>query len=138
QAWRWYREMLNHYAVSTLVNLVSENVTADLASLRKEFRFKKRGAWINVGGQLIHETDLNQLKEGIRNRTILSWQHVHERYLELGASYPVDKANHAWLTLLELNEIARDQIAAQWPALIERSVKTMDQLAAGSLSSREK
>src|SRR5690606_31262027 len=106
--------------------------------LKKNFRFTERGNWLNVGGQLIREEDVEALKEDIRQQRIKSWDEIHKRYLELGAAYPMDKANHAWLTLLEANAIREEELPALWPSFLERSAETMQKLADGAHASREK
>lgn len=139
QAYRWYREMLHHYGVSALLEHFSENELTDLAAFTaEEFRFSQRGNWINAGGQLLHESDLEQLKTDIKEGKIGSWNDVHERYSELGRSYKADKLNHAWLSLLEINGITGTELQASWPDLLKRSVETMQKLAEGAYSSREK
>src|SRR3546814_13730118 len=50
----------------------------------------------------------------------------------------MDKANHAWLTLLEINEISEEEFAGKWPSFLERSVKIMQKLADNVFTSREK
>ncbi len=142
-AYRWYAEIVHHYAVSTLVNQLAATDPAGpsdqhLADLKKNFRFTERGNWLNVGGQLIREEDVEALKEDIRQQRIKSWDEIHKRYLELGAAYPMDKANHAWLTLLEANAIGEEELPALWPSFLERSAETMQKLADGAHASREK
>ncbi|QEC54029.1 uncharacterized protein DUF4954 [Anseongella ginsenosidimutans] len=138
QAYRWYAEMLHHYGVSTLVHHFSGKAAADLLALREDFRFSSRGSWVNVGGQLIHEQDLEQLKDDIKQGRISSWDEIHARYLELGTAYPADKLNHAWLTLLEVNGAGEEELLSLWPSFLERSVETMERLAEGVHTSREK
>ncbi|HYH56879.1 MAG TPA: hypothetical protein VD772_09725, partial [Anseongella sp.] len=138
QAYKWYTEMLHHYGVSTLLEHFQEDAPLDLAALPGKFRFRDRGNWINAGGQLIHQADLEQLKADIKQGAIGSWNGVHERYAELSRLYETDKLNHAWLTLLEINGIDERELAESWPALLARSVETMQKLADGAYSSREK
>ena len=44
--------------------------------------------WINVGGQLIRETRLEQLKKNILRGIVKSWSEVHNFYLEEAKQYP--------------------------------------------------
>src|SRR3546814_17631248 len=60
QAWYWYREMLHHYAVRTLVNILLEDKEAVRASPRNKFRFHERGNMINVDGQIIQTSQLDR------------------------------------------------------------------------------
>lgn len=141
KAYSWYLEILHHYAVSTILNYGEEDAAGSgliQKKVREQFRFKQRGNWINVGGQLIHEKDLGKLKNDIKQGTLDSWEAVHGRYKELGKAYPFDKLNHAWNTLLELNQTDEREVASAWPAFLERSADTMQRLAEGAYASREK
>src|SRR5690606_18871118 len=100
QAYHWYRKMIQYYGVSTLVHYLSESGEALNPSLIKKFRFDNLGNWINVGGQLIHEADLEGLKQAVKQHEINSWEGVHARYQQLGEAYVLDKVSHAWRALL--------------------------------------
>jgi hypothetical protein len=51
--------------------------------------------WMNVGGQLCTESQIQGLRDQIRNLSIASWDAVHEQYRVLGTAYDREKCLHA-------------------------------------------
>jgi hypothetical protein len=90
ESWLAYGEMLHHYAASHIVSdlgspAVSERGTTPRVS-----------AWVNLGGQLVPETDVDLLRRHIADGSLTSWTQIHQRYDELHQRYPQDVVTHAW------------------------------------------
>ena len=64
----------------------------------------KNDNWINTGGQLIPENDLNKLKSDICENQVKSWNEDHDRYKQIGNDYPLQKARHAFGVLSKVIE----------------------------------
>lgn len=87
ESWTAYGEMLHHYAAS---HIVSDPQGAGRSS---ESRIS---AWVNLGGQLVPETDVDTLRRDIASGALASWHDIHRRYDELYQRYPHDLTTHAW------------------------------------------
>jgi hypothetical protein len=58
--------------------------------------------WVNLGGQLAADPDVEALLAGIRAGQHHSWPQIHRAYDALWAAYPLQKQRHALATLLDL------------------------------------
>lgn len=93
-AYHAYGDMLIHYAMASVIEKenIPEILTAQSA-IRKEF------SWVNLGGQLMRESDLDSLRADIRDGHLDSWKSIHCRYDEIWNRYPEDKWCHAYACL---------------------------------------
>src|SRR3546814_570444 len=82
-----------------------KKLVADLSRKRLE-----RTEWLNVGGQLIPEEDVLELRKNIRSNEIKSWDAVHEYYVEEGERYEEKKTLHAITALLEIERITISKV----------------------------
>ena len=98
-AYHAYGDMLIHYAMSSIMD--DENLTInDIRRMVAETRGSKfEKQWINLGGQLVTEEDLDILRQDICNGTLDTWNDIHHRYNELWERYPTDKLRHALYAL---------------------------------------
>ena len=60
--------------------------------------------WVNIGGQLIAEQDMQQLIADIENGTLDSWKAIHNRFDSLWEAYPEAKRRHAYQVLCHLSQ----------------------------------
>ena len=90
-----YEEMLVFYAMKTLENgeCRVENV---------ECRKACSSRWVNIGGQLVSEPDMEQLIADVESGVIGSWTQLHERMDALWQDYPAQRAAHAYGVLCRL------------------------------------
>ena len=77
KAYRAYRDMLHYYGLKTLMNYLEQHPGMNWKQLKDIFSGSKRTKWFNLGGQLIRQSDLESLKEAIRNNVFNSWDDVH-------------------------------------------------------------
>ena len=87
-AYHAYGDMLIHYAMSCVLSDGRRTINDIKSPLTEQ-------TWINLGGQLVKESDLNALRHDIRNGTLDSWDAIHHRYDELWSRYAEDKLRHA-------------------------------------------
>ena len=94
-AYHAYGDMLIHYAMSNIMN--NEACKEQWKDIRnfKATTTDTEQQWINLGGQLVMECDIDALRRDIRNGTLDSWEAIHNRYNELWKRYPTDKLRHA-------------------------------------------
>lgn len=91
-AYHAYNDMLLHYAMTN----VMENMEGlkNLGSLETAGNPAK-SLWVNLGGQLMMNRDLDRLRSDIRSGRLDSWRAIHRRYDKLWERYPTDRLHHA-------------------------------------------
>ena len=87
-----YEDMLVFYAMKTLANNQCPAGTCPGAPHE----------WLNIGGQLISQPDMETLIADVENGTIGSWHELHERMDSLWQSYPSQRQAHAYGILCHL------------------------------------
>lgn len=125
KAYHAYADMLHYYAVSNLVEYFKSNKKATLKTMNISFTYDRKSHWINLGGQLIPEINVDQLRHDIRKSKLKSWDDIHNRYNELWQEYPFEKQKHAYAVLCNLlntNSISIDQ----WNAAIDKAIIIQD------------
>ena len=88
-----YEDMLVFYAMKTLDN-------PEISIFN--FQFSIPTDWVNIGGQLVSKTDMEQLIADVENGTIGSWQQLHDRMDVLWKAYPAQREAHAYGVLCRL------------------------------------
>ncbi len=115
-----YADMTHYYAVKNLLNFMKTNPKDTFDSMRKKLKNDRKTAWINVGGQLIPEKDVDQIRADIGAEKLSGWKEIHDRYNTLWEQYPLEKQKHAFASLCALlgtNDLSREQ----WTAALEKA-----------------
>lgn len=135
-----YKQMIKVYACTEMLKHIQENKLSDFESLKKTLKANSsRSRWINVGGQLIQENDLNTLKKNIKSGKIRSWDEVHLFYQKQGKLYEYNKLQHAYSSLLELLNIGTKQFTPQlFGQLLNEMLLTKEWMTKGIYESRAK
>ncbi len=94
KAYKIYEDFILYYIFKTLL-LYSNKTSIQISSILEKQYKSKNSRWLNIGGQLVQEKDLNSLKNDIKNNVLKSWDEVHARYRELSESYEHEKVKHA-------------------------------------------
>ena len=90
-----------------------------------------------MGGQLMKESDVDELRADIGNGVLDSWAAIHGRYDSKWEQYPMDKLNHAYACYCELYGL--DKMTAQeWLAAIEEEKRIRKFICDQVRASREK
>jgi hypothetical protein len=139
RAWQTYREMAHYYTIRTLVLRMHAQNLGSVEELKDDLSAARRGAWINMGGQLIREEDVQALIQDIIDGKIASWGHLHETYADLWERYPRHKAEHALASLLDLHGLTMDSLdSGCWLDFLDQAVATGFRIAEWTSHSREK
>jgi hypothetical protein len=139
-AYRNYNRLIRYYCVRELFNLKPKGKNwLDYLRSRCQKIENKPGAWINVGGQLLREQSLEQLKKNISNGKVNSWDQIHDWYYQQSDRYPIDKLDHALSVLLLItgctaNQMSRNKLLS----LLEEAEDTQHWMMAQIRRSREK
>ena len=96
-----YEDMLVFYAMKNLTASGLEVPSIDFTSNERQDK------WVNIGGQLISQSDMNQLINDIEAGKINSWEDVHARFDSLWNDYSVTKNRHAYQILCDFLNISQ-------------------------------
>ncbi len=117
RAYHAYGDMLVHYAMTNAMEYLEANPGETFTSLSAFLKSRRQREWINLGGQLMTETEFDRLRADIRSGKLASWKDIHKRYNDIWRRYPVDKLRHAYLSLCDL--MGLDHLdAAAWSQVI--------------------
>ena len=134
-----YRRMIHYYGVKVLVDYCTDNDLRSLAGLRDDIGPAQRSKWVNVGGQLMLEQDVEAICAKVVSNEIDSWDSLHAEYLRLWEKYPRDKAGHALACLAEIAGASVDELDdAQWRGLLNEACDIRRDMTERTYASREK
>ena len=137
KAWNAYREMLHHYAFSNILEYSGSVPKAGFAEINKKLSGPRQKDWINIGGQLVQEKDLDKLRKDIGSGKLKDWPSIHVRYDELWDEYPLQKQKHAWALFCMLYETEKPDIK-QWKEAAEKAAAIQDYICAQVRKTRKK
>jgi len=139
-AYHVFEDIVRFYGVKHLLELIHEQQPASLADLRKGIPAKlSRGNWVNIGGQLMPETDLTDIKNKILKQKIRSWDDLHELYRSKGQAYSKQKQLHALAALSDISQLPLNKLDEhQLAYLLNAAVTTKEWITKGIHDSRAK
>lgn len=139
-AYHLFRELIHYYGTLHLLKLVKEQKIKSLDTLLAALPSKtKKTNWVNLGGQLVTEEELQQLKERIRSGKIKSWDEVHAHYILLGNKYASNKTAHALAALAEISGLNLKKINQhQLSQLLTDAITTKEWMTKGIYDARAK
>ncbi|POY35992.1 DUF4954 domain-containing protein [Solitalea longa] len=105
EAYDSYREMIHYFAIKTLIQYARTHKLSTLQQITARLGETKRCKWINLGGQLVAEHDLVELKNKIKDGSLSSWNKIHDHYNYLQRFYEQRKAEYAFAALKELHQV---------------------------------
>ena len=99
----------------------------------------QRSQWLNIGGQLIQKTEVENLKRNIKSGKVKSWDELHNFYRQHGIAYTTDKLNHGYTSLLEILNITPKQFTPTLlKELLQQALVTKAWMCKGIFDSRAK
>ncbi|MBN1482702.1 DUF4954 family protein [candidate division KSB1 bacterium] len=132
-----YGDMLHYYAMKNILQYIKNNKGASLEKMNQEFARERERLWVNLGGQLVLNSDVEQLRRDIDDGTLATWNDIHARYDALWRSYPLQKQQHAFATLLHLTE-SNTLSRKQWHDALDKAVKIQEYINKRVFESRKK
>lgn len=137
EAYNAYGDMLHYYAVKNLLNYLKINPKAKFSSMCKMLNRNREGKWVNLGGQLILQEDINKLRKDIGSGKLTKWEKIHDRYNNLWVKYPLAKQRHAFAALCEL--LGTDELTKeQWEEALDKAVRIQEYICEQVYISRKK
>jgi hypothetical protein len=137
RAYHAYKDMIHYYGVKNLIEYLKTNTDGTFASMCTALNNDRRMQWVNLGGQLIPATDVDQLRSDIGSGTLASWKEIHDRYNALWAAYPLEKQKHAYASLCAVLG-TKQLMHGQWIAALDRSVTIQEYIRDQVYLSRKK
>ena len=115
-----YCDMLHYYGIKNLMEYMNVNPEADLSLMCQSLKGKRKKKWVNLGGQLIPEEDVDQMRADIGSCQLTKWTEIHQRYDTLWEKYPSEKQKHAYETLCEI--LGTDILTKeQWVSALDKA-----------------
>ena len=122
RAYRAYRQMLHHYAMKNLLAYMREHPDAGSAEMCQALSGPREKCWVNLGGQLVANGDLERLLADISSGRLGDWDEIHQAYDRLWEAYPLARQRHACAVLLEL--LQADTLTDEaWRGAVDRAVE---------------
>lgn len=138
QSYRLFQELIVCYAMENLLRIFEERRPQSFEEwMNLVPKNPKRTAWANVGGQLMEEGALNDLKEKIVAGKIKSWDAVHRFYQQQGKDYGKQKLKHAMASLYECSGTKR-LTPQSLKAFLAQYIAVKEWMAEGIYESRAK
>jgi hypothetical protein len=92
---------------------------------------------VNLGGQILQQKDMDQLRTDIGSGKLKTWKEIHRRYDRLWQKYPHDKQKHSYSILCEL--AGTDRInEEQWSSSLKRLLEIQQYISDQVYISRKK
>ncbi|MGA3287249.1 MAG: DUF4954 family protein [Bacteroidota bacterium] len=132
-----YADMIHYYAVKNLIEYLKTNSGSTFAAMCKILKGSRQIKWTNLGGQLIPEKDVDQIRSDIGSGKLAGWKDIHNRYNTLWQQYPLEKQKHAFASLCALlgtDDLTREQ----WNAALDRAVTIQEFICDQVYISRKK
>lgn len=146
--WQAYREMLNLYAVRSLLDWLDAAAEPTLEAMHAALAGPRETRWENLGGQLVPGAKADALRADVRAGRLADWDAVHARYRALADECPADRGRHAYAVLLALQGIdlpAKAEAGAPaaltpelWRAALDAAETTQRQMLDRAVASRRK
>lgn len=137
KAYHAYNDMIHYYAVKNLLDYMDKNSKPSFNTMKNEMEGCYDSSWVNFGGQLIPEKDVDCLRSDIRSGDISSWEEIHNRYNSFYKEYAVEKQKHAYAVLCSI--IQTDKLTEKlWLLAIERAVEIQEYISEQVYITRKK
>ena len=125
KAYLAYGDMLHYYAANTLLHFMENNPDKSFDDMCSILQDNASHRWVNFGGQLIPENDVDKLRSDIGSGNLSSWENIHKRYDRLFANYPLEKQKHAFNILLQITK--QNKLTADlWTYAIDKAVEIQE------------
>ncbi len=140
EAYHLFRNMIRYYTVLQALHFIENSTTKTFAPFLKKLPAPgSLYSWLNVGGQLIPEKEVEKLISQIQQNKVKSWDEVHAFYERMTAEYNTQKlqqALSAYKKVFGINLAAAAK--ADWKELLETSIDTKSWIFDQIFESREK
>jgi hypothetical protein len=140
QAYAVFKQLITYHAVNQLTATIRTQKIKNYAALQQSLPTTlPLTEWINAGGQLIRESELQKLTGQIKSKKIGDWSQIHDFYARQAERYPQDKLLHALAAVKEVTGInlKRSPLTAL-QSMLQQAVGTREWMTRGIYESRAK
>lgn len=140
EAYTIFKELIQYYLGIQLLNCIQENSIKSTLNLKKAIpSTNKINCWLNIGGQLIEENQIEDLKNKIKSNKVKSWTQVHLFYQKQSSDYSHNKLSHS-IAVYEsvFNQFIKKFSKKEFIHLLNETLKTQDWITKLIYTSREK
>lgn len=121
QAYHAYKEMLIYYGAREVSAWCYSN-NKTLTILQSEIKDNLK-LWLNIGGQIVLEENVDKLRDDIKTGVINSWDEIHKVYKKWHENYENDKvANALGILKYSMNVDYIDELT--WNIIVEKAKET--------------
>lgn len=140
KAYQVFEEAIILYGMNEILKIAQQNAVENFDSLINILPLKtNRNEWINLGGQLIPETEVMGLRKKINANKVKSWDEIHAFYETMGTLYPAQRSAHALASMSEQLGISLKKITKQqFHSLLDAIISTKEWMAKGIYDSKAK
>jgi len=114
--------MLHFYAAKNLLAYLEAADERTYETMCDGLAGDRVRSWVNLGGQLVSEVDVDELRANIGAGRLDSWDAVHARYNEFWQRYPAEKQRHAFAVFVLLHG-GRIPSRDEWARFLDRAVE---------------
>jgi hypothetical protein len=136
KAYQAYRDMLLYYAMVNLLAYFRKDGHASYAQLCSDLSGNRVKEWINMGGQLVQQQDLDEIRMEIGSGKLGNWKAIHLQYDALWEKYSLDKQKHAFAVLSLLSDGIPS--GEQWKTYLDSTIRIQQYIADQVYQSRKK
>ena len=123
EAYNAYRAMLIYYGTKETVAWCAKTGmrVSELEKLSSQAHFR----WVNLGGRLVPESVVDNLRHHIACGDISTWDQVHALYEKWDSEYPLEKAKNAMFCLKKILGIGNGELdLTMWNGLVLKLAET--------------
>lgn len=137
KAYDAYKEMILLYGLKHFIKLTFE--CKNINEIKEKVSSSKRLNWINIGGQLMTQEDVELMKSNIKQNKINTWDELHAYYQTEGEKYQQQKLQHALISLCEIQNIQPEKISInrinEW---LDKAIAVNESITERIIQSRKK
>lgn len=137
KAYNAYGDMITFYAVKNLMKYMESHPKITLADITGMMDGKRDSDWVNLGGQLMLESDCDALRSDIRNGELNTWKEIHHRYNEIWKNYQEDKLRHSLMSYCDAFH-TRPVSVDDWNEILDRGIEIQNSICLLVYESRKK
>ncbi len=140
QAYNLFKEMIGYYGITHLLKFMEDNNIKNINQLVAEMPAKVSfNKWLNIGGQLIPESEVIIMRKKIKEGKIKSWDQLHDTYRVLSDKYTQQKLLHALASLAAIKNMNLKKITVvQFSQLLSEALATKEWMVKSVFDSRAK
>ncbi len=140
KAYNAYYDILIHYAVTNIAQYLSSHEQETFASMEEKINKEPWcHNWVNMGGQIMKQSDVEKLRNNIVDGNINTWKEIHKEYNDIWKHYSMDKLRHAYYCLKSAMGYGNRCLSnSEWEQVINKGIEIQNHIIDQVYQSRKK